>query len=32
VDIIGKYVAEYNKPSSAGITAEFLQEHGFPVN
>ena len=32
VDIIGKYVAEFNKPPSAGITAEFLQEHGFPVN
>ena len=31
-DIIGKYVAELNKPQSAGITAEFLQEHGFPVN
>jgi riboflavin synthase len=32
VDIIGKYVAELSKPPSAGITAEFLQEHGFPVN
>jgi riboflavin synthase len=31
-DIIGKYVAEYNKPSNKGITAAFLQEHGFPVN
>ena len=32
VDIIGKYVAEFNKPQSSGITADFLQEHGFPVN
>jgi len=32
VDIIGKYVDEFNKAQSAGITAEFLQEHGFPVN
>ena len=32
VDIIGKYVAEFVKPQSSGITAEFLQEHGFPVN
>jgi riboflavin synthase len=31
-DIIGKYVAEFNKPQGTGITAEFLQEHGFPVN
>lgn len=32
VDIIGKYVAEFVKPQSTGITAEFLQEHGFTVN
>jgi len=32
VDIIGKYVAEFMKPQSTGITAEFLQEHGFTVN
>jgi riboflavin synthase len=32
VDIIGKYVAELNKTPSAGVTAAFLQEHGFPVN
>lgn len=32
VDIIGKYVAELMKPASTGITVEFLQEHGFPVN
>ena len=31
-DIIGKYVAEFNKPPGTGITAEFLQEHGFTVN
>jgi len=31
-DIIGKYVVEYSKPQSTGITAEFLQEHGFPLN
>lgn len=31
-DIIGKYVAEFSRPNSSGITAEFLQEHGFPVN
>jgi riboflavin synthase len=31
VDIIGKYVAEYNKPPETGITIGFLQEHGFPV-
>jgi riboflavin synthase len=31
-DIIGKYVAEFNRPESGGITAEFLQEHGFAVN
>jgi riboflavin synthase len=32
VDIIGKYVAEYCGPQSAGITADFLREHGFAVN
>jgi riboflavin synthase len=32
VDIIGKYVAEFSKAQGSGITAEFLQEHGFPVN
>ncbi len=32
VDIIGKYVAEFMKPQSTGITAEFLQEHGFAIN
>ncbi len=32
VDIIGKYVAEFLQPRDKGITVEFLQEHGFPVN
>ncbi|MBA7711744.1 Riboflavin synthase [subsurface metagenome] len=32
VDIIGKYVAEFMKPQSTGITAEFLEEHGFAIN
>jgi riboflavin synthase len=32
VDIIGKYVSELYGPQSAGITAEFLREHGFAVN
>jgi len=31
-DIIGKYVAEFNRPQSSSITAEFLQEHGFAVD
>jgi len=31
-DIIGKYVAEFMKSQDRGITAEFLQEHGFTVN
>ena len=31
-DVIGKYVAEFLKPQEKGITAEYLQEHGFPVN
>ena len=31
VDIIAKYVAQMTQPH-AGITAEFLQEHGFPVH
>jgi riboflavin synthase len=32
VDIIGKYVAALYGPPSAGITADFLREHGFAVN
>jgi riboflavin synthase len=31
-DIIGKYVAEFTRQPVAGITAEFLREHGFTVN
>lgn len=30
-DIIGKYVAEFLKPSGSGMTAEYLLEHGFGV-
>jgi riboflavin synthase len=32
VDIIGKYVAEFSQRQDTGLTAAFLQEHGFPVN
>lgn len=32
VDIIGKYVESFSLKQSKGITAEFLQEHGFPIN
>jgi riboflavin synthase len=32
LDIIGKYVAEFLNPQNKGITAEFLQEHGFTMN
>ena len=32
VDIIGKYAVESTKAPGSGITAEFLQENGFPVN
>lgn len=31
VDIIAKYVEQLSQVHSTGITAEFLQEHGFPV-
>jgi len=31
VDIIAKYVAQFVQPQSAGLTAEFLIEHGFEV-
>jgi len=30
-DIIAKYVAQFTQPQSAGLTEEFLIEHGFPV-
>ncbi|MFC1914630.1 riboflavin synthase [Chloroflexota bacterium] len=29
VDIIAKYVEQFNRPQDSGITVEFLQEHGF---
>ncbi|OGO07972.1 MAG: hypothetical protein A2Y92_02350 [Chloroflexi bacterium RBG_13_57_8] len=32
VDIIGKYVAEFYGPQHAGITVDFLREHGFAIN
>jgi riboflavin synthase len=32
VDIIGKHIAEFTEKPGGGITAEFLQEHGFPAN
>jgi len=31
VDIIGKYVAEFNKPQTTDMTTAFLQEHGFLI-
>jgi len=31
VDIIAKYVEQLSQPRSTGLTAEFLQEHGFLV-
>jgi riboflavin synthase len=31
VDIIGKYVEQFTRPSTGNITAEFLQEHGFLI-
>jgi riboflavin synthase len=32
VDIIAKYVEQLSQPQRTGITVDFLQEHGFPVN
>ena len=32
VDIIGKYVVELYGPQNAGISVEFLREHGFRIN
>ena len=32
VDIIAKYVEQFSQPHSTGITADFLQEHGFLVS
>lgn len=31
-DIIGKYAEQFNQPRNTGITAGFLQEHGFMVS
>ena len=31
VDIIAKYVEQLSQPRHSGITANFLQEHGFLV-
>ena len=32
VDIIAKYVEQFSQPKRTGITANFLQEHGFSVS
>ena len=32
VDIIAKYVAQLSQPQRTGITADFLQEHGFVLS
>jgi riboflavin synthase len=32
VDIIAKYVESLSKPSSDGVTFDFLKEHGFIQN
>ncbi len=31
VDIVAKYVSQFNRLQGTGITAEFLREHGFPA-
>ena len=31
VDIIAKYVEQFTQARDKGVTAEFLEEHGFPV-
>jgi riboflavin synthase len=31
IDIIAKYVSQFTRARNTGITAEFLQEHGFLV-
>ena len=31
-DIIAKYVEQFSQPQRTGITADFLQEHGFSVS
>ena len=32
VDIIAKYVAQFNQPPRTAITADFLEEHGFSLS
>jgi len=32
VDIIAKYVEQFNRTGSGGVTVDFLQEHGFLVS
>jgi len=32
IDIIAKYVEALARPAARGVTADFLQEHGFTVN
>ncbi len=32
VDIVAKYVSQFNRLGGTGITAEFLREHGFPAD
>jgi riboflavin synthase alpha subunit len=29
VDIIAKYVEQFNQSRNSGVTLDFLQEHGF---
>ena len=32
IDIIAKYVAQFNQPPRTAITADFLEEHGFSLS
>ncbi|MFC1861933.1 riboflavin synthase [Chloroflexota bacterium] len=32
VDIIAKYVEQFNQPRRPGVTVDLLKEHGFPVS
>jgi len=32
IDIIAKYVEQFSQPRRTGVTADFLQEHGFLVS
>jgi riboflavin synthase len=31
VDIVAKYVSQFNRLQGSGVTVEFLREHGFPA-